>query len=113
MNLLSGLSIKYFGRNEVGYGKGKGCKPFQGRLLSQSRIEVVRAGKRGEPLRALLPTASRVSFARASICAIRGHSFVRIDSYQLLHARAVSLVLEPLDELLVRNSSSRTHTQRL
>src|SRR5438128_230575 len=44
MNLLCGLSIKYFSRNEVEYGKGKGCVPFQGRRCSQSQIAIQSEG---------------------------------------------------------------------
>ena len=49
INLLSGLSIKYFGRNQIEYGQCKGCKTVQpevvpnpkARLLDQVR-EVIR-----------------------------------------------------------------------
>ena len=52
-------------------------------------------------------------FARASIRVIRGHAFVRIGSHQLLHARSVGLVFQPLDELLIGNGPSRADTHRM
>ncbi len=51
--MLSSLSIKYFGRNDVEYGKDKGCKVSQPRGCSQSQGAAVGSGAGGDPAQAL------------------------------------------------------------
>src|SRR5882724_12626459 len=52
-NLLSGLSIKYFGRNQIEYGQCKGCKTLQRRGRSESQGAPVGSGAGGDPVQAL------------------------------------------------------------
>src|SRR6266511_2934867 len=53
INLLSGLSIKYFGRNQIEYGQCKACKTVQRRGRSESQGAPVGSGAGGDPVQAL------------------------------------------------------------
>src|SRR6266478_759064 len=59
INLLSGLSIKYFGRNQIEYGQCKGCKTSQRRGRSESQGAPVGSGAGGDPVQALFHSYRR------------------------------------------------------